>query len=239
MDQEEDIFPVDFIEVGTFIPQRAARRVPENDPVDAARLRTGNVLLQLCQADIPVAVDDIDPPVVIKEQGRIVINSINILLCPGALDVFRREKKGLRPLVGDEDDIKPAGAVPERSGPHAVAVGRLFPLQRFARGMLQRFVEIGADLPADQVVGPEDDGAGEKVHGGADHVVCVSDADDVRIRIVHPGQGIEAFCHCDRLRLAVPVLWDHNASFSVHCQWERVLRDYPAAGGSKADSPRK
>ena len=76
-----------------------------------------------------------------------------------------------------------------------MAVDGLFAFQDLARGMLQGIVEIRTDFPVDQVVGPQDSGSGKEVHGRADHVVGVSDTDDIRIRIIHTGQGVKAFRH--------------------------------------------
>ena len=195
VNQEEDIFTVDLIEMGTFISQEFARSVPDDDPVQAAFLRSGKVRFQFCQMNIPVAVDDIDPAVVVEEQGAVVVDPFDILFRPGAFDILRREQKGFRPLVGDESHIEAAGVIPERRGPHAVAVDRLSAFQDLARGVLQEVIDIGADLPVDQVVRPKDHGARKEVHGRADHVVGVSDTDYIRIRIIHTGQGIEAFLH--------------------------------------------
>jgi hypothetical protein len=202
VDQEEDIFSVDLIQVGSFITQEIPRGIPDNDPVQSAFLRSAQVFLQLREADIPVAVDDIDAAVIIEQQGTVVVDAVNILPGPGTLNVFRGKEKGLRPFMRDKGRVETAGVITQGGGPHTVAVNGLFSFQNLTGRVLQGVVDIGADLPVDQVMGPEDPGTGKEVHGCADHVVGVSDADDIRIRIIHAGQGIAAFSHCDRLRKA-------------------------------------
>ena len=202
VDQEKDIFPVDLIQVGAFISQEIPGSIPDNDPVQAAFLRAAQVFLQLRETDIPVAVNDIDTAVIVEQQGAVVVDAFDILFGPGTFDALRGEEKSFRPFMRDEGGVETAGVIPQGSGPHAVAVNGLFILQDFAGGMLQGIIDIGADLPVDQVVGPENPGTGKEVHGCADHVVSVSDTDDVRIRIIHSGQGITAFRHCDRLHQA-------------------------------------
>ena len=202
VDQEKDIFPIDFIQVGSFISQEIPGSIPDNDPVQAAFFRTAQVFLQLCEADIPVAVDDIDSAVVIEQQGAVVIDPLDILFGPGTFDVLRGEEKSFRPFMGDEGSVEAAGMIPQGSSPHTVAVNGLFILQDFAGSVLQGIIDIGADLPVDQVMGSENPGTGKEVHGCADHVVSISDTDNIRIRIIHPGQGISAFRHCDRLHQA-------------------------------------
>ena len=203
MDHQEDILLVDFVDVGAFIPEEIPRGIPDDDPVQTALLRAAEVFAQLRQADIPVAVHDIHPAVLIEQQGGIVVDSPDILLFPGTFDAVRREEEGFRPLMGDEDRIEPAVVVPQGSRPHAVAVGGLLPFQDFPGRMLQGFIQVCADFPADEVMGSEDHSTGEEMHGRTDHVIRIADPDDIRIRVIHSREGIEAggdleihiFCH--------------------------------------------
>ena len=181
--------------MGAFIPEGAFRNVPDDDPVQTAFLRAAEVFPQFGQADVPVAVNDVYPAVIIEQQGGIMVDPLNIRLFPGPLDAVRREKEGFRPLMGDENRIEPAVMIPEGRCPHAVTISRLFVFQDFTRGMLQGFIQVRADFPPDQVMGFQDDRAGKEMHGRTDHVIGIADADDVRIRIIHPGQGIEAGDH--------------------------------------------
>ena len=117
---------------------------------------------------------------VIEQHARIVVSSRQLDLLPFAFGVGGRQQE-LPCVVAVDKDIELAVVVFHRAGPHALCIGVLAILQVvfvFHRQLLQRLCTV---LPVQQVFRLHDGSSREVDHRRADHVIGVSDADDVRV----------------------------------------------------------
>ena len=187
VDAEQVVPPVVADEVAA-LPAQAGIVVHQDDAVQAVRLLRGQIRRQLGDAHRAVAVGDIDAPLV-KEQTGVIPEAAHLLADPRVFRRVRRIMVAMPGVVAGKHRVECPPVVLEGRGPHALAVD-MPAVHALTGGLAKGLVDIGAVLPAHQIIAAQNLRPGEHVHGGGDHVVRIADAHHVGVGEVGMDDGV-------------------------------------------------
>ena len=139
---------------------------------------------------LPRAVEDIGPSVVVEEERGVVKMGQSGYERPLAGGIVGGVEVAFeRGIVGREIGVVATVAVTQRGGPLSASVdGALH--QIILRFFVDTVVEVAHDVPVDQVFGVHDGGARHEVHRGTYQVEVVAHAYHVGVGNIGPHDGV-------------------------------------------------
>ncbi len=194
-DEENVVHPVDLVDVGSFRSQNHVGAghgagVGNDHLVNPAPFHCTGVFRQLQKADVAAAVDEVDPPVIIKEQGHVMGELQHGAFPRPVLNVFRFEDEcpafGLR----TEGHIENTVVVSQAAGPRTSAVFVLAVAQSLGIAGAQNIINIIDNFPVHQVGRFHDGNTWVHVHGGTGHVIGVPHPDHAGIGDIGPDNRV-------------------------------------------------
>ena len=105
VNKENIILPINLIKMRSLIAQIGIVPVFYDNPVKSALLRPAEVRRKLRQMHLPVAIDNIHPAVIVKEQGIVMVEALDLALLPRSLNILCPVQIGLMGVIGHKDHI--------------------------------------------------------------------------------------------------------------------------------------
>ena len=174
----------------TFIPQDRVPFIADNQTVQSSFCRSAQIAFQLRDINILIAICNIHPVVIVKQQGTVMIKTFHIALFPGTFYAVCRVQVCSVGVIGNKTDIVNAFVTAQRSRPHTLSVDIFLPLKPLSGSTIQPVINICHMLPVTQIIRAQNLTPRHKMHGSAHHIISIVYADHIRIRIIQPGDRI-------------------------------------------------
>ena len=131
------------------------------------------VWFKFCEPYVHVAASAVDPSVVVKKQGHVVVKALDFAPLPWPFDFVCGKEIGFMSVVCNKAHVESSVMVANACSPHSLAVGALVVGKCLLFGTFKFIIDIGGMFPVHKIVRAQDYTAGHKVHCCADHVVGV------------------------------------------------------------------